>query len=61
MAEHYRLYYIFLEEQAQNPIPPPRKIQIEKNLKNFYEKIKPSQQEKPLTVVNTQNQTETRK
>lgn len=41
MADHYNLYYILLEDKAQNPMPEQRARKIRKNIEKFYKKIKP--------------------
>lgn len=41
MAEHYNLYYLFLEDKANSHLPPERKEAIQKNLENLIKKIKP--------------------
>ena len=37
----YNLYYIFLEDKQQNPMPPEQTEKILKNLKEIFKKIKP--------------------
>lgn len=41
MAEHYNLYYLFLEDKARHPMPEEKMLQIQKNIEKIYEKIKP--------------------
>lgn len=58
MAEHYNLYYIFLEEKQENPMPTQRILQMQKNIENFYKKIKPPWQEKPPNIIQDKNNTQ---
>lgn len=41
MTQHYNLFYLFLEDKAKNPLSPEKKKEIQKNLENFFKKIKP--------------------
>lgn len=41
MAKHYNLYYLFLEDQARHPMPEQEKIRVQKNLEEFFKKLKP--------------------
>lgn len=49
MADHYNLYYLFLEDKAQHPISEVANSEIQKNIEIIYEKIKPPWISKPLT------------
>lgn len=41
MARHYNIYYLFLEDKEQNPMREEKALEIQKNIENFYKKIKP--------------------
>lgn len=41
MQKHYNLYYLFLDDREQHPIPDDRNTAIRKNIEEIYEKIKP--------------------
>ena len=51
MAEHFVLYYLFLEDQRANPMPEDRNRQVRKNIEKFYQKIKPPPFSRPLTSI----------
>ena len=36
MFKHHNIYYLFLEDSAQNPIPEDRNAVIQKNIENFF-------------------------
>ena len=57
MTGHYNLYYIYLEEKQKNPMPDQRVLQMQKNIENFYKKIKPPRQEKPPNIIQEKNNT----
>ena len=41
MAKHYNIYYLFLADKANRPMPETRKKEILENLKKFFKNIKP--------------------
>ena len=51
MKEHSNLYYLILEDRERNPIPEQKKIEIQKNIEKFYQKIKPPWNPQPLTIT----------
>ena len=51
MAEHFVLYYLFLEDKAAHPMPEEQNRQIRKNIEKFYQKIKPPPTSRPLTSI----------
>lgn len=51
LSKHCNLYYLFLEDQRLNPMPEETVLRIRKNIENFYEKIKPPWNSKPLNSI----------
>lgn len=51
MAQHYNIYYLFLEDMQAHPLPPPRAMEIRKNIEKFYETLKPPDPPDPLTIT----------
>lgn len=41
MARHYNIYYLFQEDKERNPMREEKALEIQKNIENFYKKIKP--------------------
>lgn len=41
MPDHYNLYYLFLEDQRNNPMDPQAKARIQHKIEAFYKKTKP--------------------
>ena len=51
MDGHYNLYYLFLEDKRNNPMPEQKKMDIRKNLENFFKDLKPPGISKPLIIT----------
>lgn len=51
MKAHYNLYYIFLEDMRQHPMPEERNVEIRKNIEIIYRKIKPPWKSSPLNIT----------
>ncbi len=41
MKEHYNLYYLILEDKQKHPLPKAQSDAIQKNIEEFFKKIKP--------------------
>ena len=59
MAKHYNLYYLFLEDQRENPMDPIAKERIQKNIEKFYREIKPPWNANPLSSIEDEVPNET--
>lgn len=55
MAKHYNLYHLLLEDQQRNPMDPDARDQVQKNIEEFYKKIKPPWEAKPLISITGQD------
>ena len=51
MAEHYNLYYLFLEDMERHPMSEDAFWEIKKNIEKFYEKIKPPWPPQPPDII----------
>lgn len=41
MQKHYNIYYLFLEDKEKKNLPEDRNTLIQKDIEDFYKKIKP--------------------